>query len=145
MYFTIYNTIRYDIYMKITSLFTLWITFRQLWVPDLAISCSFFVLSNVWLLCSSNFNQDDTQWFDLSLFCARKATCSSSLNWEEGTEWLRSRRQHRRQINSSVQYVWDLICLWENMLMSCEAFCGSWLWASKNTPLRRVHLQFWVL
>ena len=46
---------------------------------------------------------------------------------------------------SIVQYVWDLICLWENMLMSCEAFCGSWLWASKNDPLRWVHLQFWAL
>ena len=46
---------------------------------------------------------------------------------------------------SLVQYVWDLICLWENMLVSCEAFCGSWLWASKNDPLRGVHLQFWAL
>jgi len=93
--------------MKITS-HALWITFWQLWVRNLAISCSFFLLSNVWLLCSSNFNQDDTEWFDLTLFCARKVTCSSSFNWEDDTEWLRWRRQHRRQINSSIRVRSDL-------------------------------------
>ena len=41
-------------------------------------------------------------------FCARKVTCSSSFNWEDDTEWLRWRRQHRRQITSSIRVRSDL-------------------------------------
>ena len=121
--------------------------------------------------CESHFdNYEYGTWpFHVASFCCRMFGCfapatlikmiQSGLIWRYFVlgKWLAPVALIGKMIQSGfggedniedkslVQYVWDLICLWENMLMSCEAFCGSWLWASKNTPLQRVHLQFWVL
>ena len=121
--------------------------------------------------CESHFdNYEYGTWpFHVASFCCRMFGCfapatlikiiQSGLIWPYFVlgKWLAPVALIGKMIQSGfggedniedksiVQYVWDLICLWENMLMSCEAFCGSWLWASKNSPLRWVHLQFWAL